>query len=169
MEFHASIVGLPRSRTFWFSQLLTFAPYYCFHDWHSYRKATPANRILLNSSCSPWNKQTGKLVIIERDVNEALESFKRYADPSVVFDEGMLLDQFAIGQECLDALEGMRVKFHQVDKCLPQILTYINVNLPQSYVRHMARHVLNSPDNGEALHADEYKWSDDDGERSLNM
>jgi hypothetical protein len=148
MNFEATIVGMPRSRTFWFAELLTFGEYHCFHDFHAYKYPIPIRKRLLNSSFTSWLPHTGKIVVIERDRVEAEESFLNFvieADPRLTA---------SIFDACEESLKGytdcLRIHYNDVSDSLPEILEYIGVSLPQSRIDEYMNKTLNSPDTSES-------------------
>lgn len=147
MNFQFSIVGLPRSRTYWFSKLLTFGGYHCFHDFHAYKYRVPLRKALGNASFTPWQRHTGKVVIIERDRIEAEVSFLNYVDEP---DEELTGNIFNAAEKAMEGLEGLRVKYEDVDKRLDEILAYIGVSIPQSRIDEFKLTTLNSPDTSES-------------------
>ncbi len=145
MNFEFSIVGLPRSRTFWFSELLTYGDVHCFHDYHAYRYKIPKRKRLGNASFTPWQRHTGKIVIIERDRIDAEVSFLNYIDEPSGY-EGEIFDKAEI---FLRDLEGLRVPYEKINENIVKILDYIGVDIPMGRIEEYLSKSLNSPDTSE--------------------
>jgi hypothetical protein len=145
VNFDFSIVGMPRSRTFWFSELLTYGGVHCFHDYHAYKYRDPLRKRIGNASFTPWQRHTGKIVIIERDRIEAEVSFLNFIDePSG--REGEIFDK---AEAALSDLDGLRVKYNDINARLVEILNYINVDIPMGRVEEYTKRSLNSLDTSQ--------------------
>jgi len=146
MNFEFSIVGMPRSRTFWFSELLTHGGVHCFHDYHAYKYKVPLRKRIGNASFTPWQRHTGKIVIIERDRIDAEVSFLNFIDePSGL--EGDIFDKAEIA---LAELEGLRVNYGEINARIIEILNYIGVDIPMGRVEEYLNKELHSSDTSEA-------------------
>jgi len=126
--FHATIIGLPRSRTFWFSHFLTHGDYHCFHDYESYIYPEVKGKILLNSTPNALSKPVGNTVIIERDWREAMRSMQRFL--VLPYNVQDLANCYMKMAEHLETLEGYRVKYEDINTRLPQILKHLDVQIP---------------------------------------
>ena len=146
MNFEFSIVGMPRSRTFWFSELLTYGNIHCFHDYHAYKYKIPLRKRLGNASFTPWQNHTGKIVIIERDRIDAEVSFLNYIDEPSGY-EAEIFDKAEI---FLKEMEGLRVNYDDIDARLIEILHYIGVDIPMGRIEEYLSINLNSPDTCES-------------------
>jgi hypothetical protein len=146
MNFDFSIVGLPRSRTFWFSELLTHGGVHCFHDFHAYKYKIPLRKRLGNASFTPWQRHSGKVVIIERDRIDAEVSFLNFID-NPTGREGEIFDKAEIA---LKELEGLRVNYDEIDSRLIEILNYIGVDIPMGRIEEYLSTNLNSSDTSES-------------------
>jgi len=145
--FEGTIVGLPRSRTFWFSQLLTQGNNYCFHCYPIYDKTIPEGKRLFNSTCYPYDGIAGKLVIIERPVPEAVDSFMKYAQNAPKnFDKKLYRAAVGISKELRQA-RGLHIKYNEINERLPDILDYLDVSLPDEWITHCLNTNMQSPDN----------------------
>ena len=145
MNFDFTIVGLPRSRTYWFSKLLTYGDVHCFHDYDAYKYKVPMRKRLGNASFTPWLKHTGRLVIIERDRIEAEVSFLNYVDEpsgheSAIFDKA---------EDALHNLTGLRVRYEDINARIFDILEYIGVDIPIERLESFIDKELNSPDTSQ--------------------
>jgi hypothetical protein len=147
MNFQFSIVGLPRSRTYWFSKLLSSEGVHCFHDFHAYKYKIPMRKILGNSSFTPWQKHTGKIVIIERDRIDAEVSFLNYVDNPDALLTGKIFDK---AEESLAKLEGLRVPYDRINERLIEIINYIGVDVPMDRIERYIDKELHSPDTSES-------------------
>lgn len=146
MNFEFTIVGLPRSRTYWFSQILTHGDVHCFHDFHAYRYKIPLRKRLGNASFTPWQEHTGKIVIIERDRVDAEVSFLNYIDHPVGNEEAI----FDKAESSLSELKGLRIPFDRINERLVEILNYIDVDIPMGRIEEFLSMELNSPDTTES-------------------
>jgi hypothetical protein len=145
MNFDFTIVGLPRSRTYWFSELLTYGDVHCFHDFDAYKYKVPLRKRLGNSSFTPWRKHTGKMVIIERDRIDAEVSYLNFVDEPLGI-EGEMFDKAEV---FLNDLEGMRVPYDKINERIVEILNYIGVDIPMGRIEEFLGRELNSPDTSE--------------------
>lgn len=166
MEFEGSIVGLPRSRTYWFSRLLTHGDIHCFHDYHSYEYDIPPDKRLFNSSCSPWNKQTGRLVIVHRDRDEAEASFKQFQNDTIPDIE--VTRAFNLGAAILPKWSGLHVAYNDINDRIYEILLHIGVSFPSWWVDSMLTHNLQSTDNGVLPHKVRYRRPEN-AQRSFDL
>jgi hypothetical protein len=145
--FEATIIGLPRSRTFWFSQLLTHGDSKCFHCYPMYDNEIPEGKRLFNSTCHPYEGIEGKLVIIERPVPEAYESFMKFAhNMPKNFDKRYyraIVRQFHF----LQSLKGLHVKYDQINDRIDEILAYIGVDLPKEWIEQCLNTNMQTGDN----------------------
>jgi hypothetical protein len=146
MGFEASVIGLPRSRTFWFSRLLTMEGLHCYHDYHSYRYSKVKAGRVFNSSCAPWYPHTGKKVIIHRPRAEAEASFLAYTNrvPAEVVKQA-----FDLGERKLDRWEGLHVAYADINDRIVDILQYLDVKMSEERVQDFIGRNLQSSDNGE--------------------
>jgi hypothetical protein len=145
VNFQFSIVGLPRSRTYWFSRLLTYGNVHCFHDFHAYKYKVPLRKRLGNASFTPWQRHTGKVVIIERDRIDAEVSFLNYVEkPSG--REGEIFDKAELA---MGHLEGLRVKYEDINTRIYEILDYIGVTIPFDRVIEFLDKEMHSPDTSQ--------------------
>ena len=116
-----AITGLPRSRTAWFSAYFTASGFLCAHEGMNGCKSIAEYQNKMEAfegnsdSGIPLYPFEGKTVIIERDKEEVKESLLRY------FDDVSTLDLL---QERLDKLDGLRVKFEDVNDRLQEIHEY---------------------------------------------
>jgi hypothetical protein len=146
MNFQYSIVGLPRSRTYWFSQLLTFGDNHCFHDFHAYSYKIPKRKNLGNCSFTPWQKHTGKVIIIERDRVDAEVSFLNFIDkPDIELTEKI----FDKAEESLTELEGLRIPFDRINERIFDIINYIGIDVPMDRIEKFLDMKLESDDTSE--------------------
>jgi hypothetical protein len=144
--FQGTVVGLPRSRTYWFSQLLTYGDNHCFHCYPIYDKEVPEGKVLFNSTCYPYEGIEGKLVIIERDVPEAVSSFMKFAENTPKhFDKKLHRYAVRMSRELRQA-KGLHIKYNEINERLPEILDYLNVNLPDEWVAKCLDTNMQSPD-----------------------
>jgi hypothetical protein len=145
MNFEFSIVGMPRSRTYWFSELLTHGDVHCFHDYHAYKYSIPLRKRLGNSSFTPWQRHTGKVVIIERDRIDAETSFLNFVEKPTGREE-MIFDR---AEDALGHLEGLRVPYTEIDSRIIEILNYIGVDIPLGRIEEYLGRELHSPDTSQ--------------------
>jgi hypothetical protein len=142
MRFDFTIVGLPRSRTYWFSRLLTYGNVHCFHDYHAYKYKVPLRKRLGNASFTPWQEHSGRIVIIERDRIEAEVSFLNYIDEPIGF-ESQIFDK---AEDHLSQLTGLRVRYEDINARIFDILDYIGVDIPIERLEEFIDKELHSPD-----------------------
>lgn len=143
MQFQGIITGYPRSRTYWFSKLLSFGEYHCFHDYWAYYYDIPKGKILLNSSCWPAFITTDRVVIIERDKEEAKASFLRFVqEPFPMADQ--VFDHI---EKTLETVQGLRVPYNRVDEEMDKILDWLGITLPDGRLEEYTGMNLQSPDN----------------------
>ena len=119
---------------------------HCFHDYHAYNYKTPLRKRLGNASFTPWQKHTGKIVIIERDRIDAEVSFLNYIDEpsgheSAIFDKA---------EDHLQKLDGLRVRYEDINARIFDILEYIGVDIPIERLSEFIDKPLNSPDTHES-------------------
>ena len=145
----STLVGLPRSRTYWFSQLLTYQDYHCFHCYPYYKVEVPEGKILLNSTCVPYSGIGGDPVIIERDLEESVDSFLKFikVPMSQLAIESMYTHTMAALDE-LRAKPHLDVKYEDIDDRLEEILAYMGVELPASRVLEFQKINLQTSDDG---------------------
>jgi hypothetical protein len=148
MNFIATIVGMPRSRTYWFSKLLTEGDVHCFHDYHAYNYPIPLRKHLFNSSFTPWLPHTGKIVVIERDRREAQESFLNFVENPDYRHIESIFDACETSLKDMDA--GLRIDYNDVNERLPEIIDYIGLECDQSRMDEYKDKKLNSPDTSES-------------------
>jgi hypothetical protein len=148
MKFEATIVGLPRSRTYWFSRLLSHGDAHCFHEFDNYKYPIPIRKRLFNSSFTPWLPHEGKILVIERDRAEAQASFLKFvAKPDLMLVESI----FDAGELSLDIMDaGLRIDYNDVNGRLPEILDYMGIDLPEHRISSFLNKELNSPDTSES-------------------
>jgi hypothetical protein len=145
--FEGTIVGLPRSRTFWFSQLLTYGDNFCYHCYPIYDKTIPEGKRLFNSTCYPYEGISGKLVIIERPVPEAVDSFMKFAlNTPKNFEKKLHRYAVNMSRELRQA-RGLHIKYNEINERLPEILDYLDVNLPDEWVDKCLKMNMQTPDN----------------------
>ena len=145
MKFKAAVIGYPRSRTYWFSRLLTDGDYHCFHDYWAYHYPVPMDKIYLNASCFPMSTgEEQKYVIIERDKEESKEAFKRFAQIPVP-DIDLVYDAL---EESLAAKQGLRIRYNEIDSRIEEILDYMEVKLHPDRIKVYKDINLQSRDNG---------------------
>lgn len=145
----SSIVGLPRSRTYWFSQLLTTGQYHCFHCYPYYDLAVPEDKILLNSTCAPFSGVGGDPVVIERDLEDSMDSFFRYA--KIEIDRDHLRQLYKVTEDALNEVrrgKHLVVKYEDINDRLPEILDYMGVDIPEERIIEYIGLNLQSPDDG---------------------
>jgi len=142
MNFEFSIVGMPRSRTYWFSRLLTYGDVHCFHDFHAYKYKIPMRKRLGNASFTPWQRHTGKIVIIERDRVDAEVSYLNFIDEPTG-REGKIFDAC---EDSIAQLEGLRINYDDINANIIHILNYIGVDIPMGRIDDYVEKALNSPD-----------------------
>lgn len=146
MNFEFTIVGMPRSRTYWFSRLLTYGDVHCFHDFHAYKYKIPLRKRLGNASFTPWREHTGKLVIIERDRIDAEVSYLNYVDEPTGMEGGI----FDKCETALSELEGLRIPYDKINERISEILDYIGVDVSQDRIDYFVDNNCQSPDTSEA-------------------
>ena len=133
-----AITGLPRSRTAWFAAYFTACGYKCAHEGMNgcgsikeYEKEMES--FDGNSDCGiaflPFD---GNTVIIERDKNEVKRSLSRFFDDTDVID---------LSQERLDKLDGLRVKFKDIDDKLQEIHEYCVGNTYDPYIAKLFKNM----------------------------
>ncbi len=142
MNFEFTIVGMPRSRTYWFSRLLTYGDVHCFHDFHAYLYKIPKRKRLGNASFTPWQRHSGKIVIIERDRIDAEVSYLNFIDQPT----GREAKIFDACETALAELEGLRIHYNDINANIIHILNYIGVDIPMGRVEEYLDKTLNSPD-----------------------
>ena len=144
------IIGLPRSRTCWLANFFTYGNSFCYHELSKicYSKPEKFNLlvdtiknneaefvgisdsglpIMLDSLMIKFPK--AKIVVIERDKNEVVESLKSFLPKNRLykFDKTMLIDDMA---DCINILKGrhkcMTVSFNSLDdkKVVKQMWEY---------------------------------------------
>ena len=147
-----SIVGLARSRTYWFSELLTYGSYHCFHCHPYYGEDIPEDKILLNSTCVPSDHHTGRVVVIERELEDSMNSFLKYikAPLSQEVFNAMYINSLVSLEEAKKVAQ-LVVKYEDIDDKIWDILDCLNVTLPESWVRMMINTPLQSPDDGSSI------------------
>ncbi len=146
-KFHATIVGLPRSRTFWFSELLTHGDYHCFHDYHSYRYPPIEGKILLNSTPNPLTPIEGNTVVIIRDMKAAERSLLRFLEDP---DEEFIREAIELVASRLHLIDGYRVRYEDINTNLPQILKHLDVEIPITRAKEFVAYNRQSKDTCEA-------------------
>jgi len=130
----STIIGLPRSRTFWFSQLLTHGDNHCFHCYPMYGDAIPIDKRLFNSTCHPSEGIIGKLVVIERPVPEAFESFMAFGQNLPKNFDRRYYRALVRQHKFIRSLSGFHVKYAEINDRLDEILAYIGVTLPKRWI-----------------------------------
>jgi hypothetical protein len=143
----ATIIGLPRSRTFWFSQLLTHGDNHCFHCFPVYDSDAPKGKRLFNSTCYPYDGISGKLVIIERSVCDAHESFMRFGN-NIPKGFGKKYHRALVNQfRFLQSLKGLHVKYDEINDRIGEILAYLGVTLPIEWIQQCLSTNMQTSDN----------------------
>ena len=128
------ITGLPRSRTAWFSAYFTACGYKCAHEgMRDCQSIIGYNKKMLdydgNSDCGiALYPTTEKIVIIERDKDDVKKSLRKYFKNIGIVD--LLHDK-------LKRLNGLRVKFDDIDIRLQEIHEYCVGNTYDSEVADM--------------------------------
>ena len=144
-----TIVGLPRSRTYWFSKLLTYNEYHCFHCYPHYDEDVPSGKMLFNSTCIPFSGIGGDLIIVERDFRESVDSFINFIQTPISVKEVENLYQHTYRElERLKSLPHMLIKYEDVDSRIYEILGRLGVDMPDSRVLEFINTNYQSPDNG---------------------
>jgi len=123
------VIGLPRSRTAWLANFLTYEDNFCYHEGidgcsslEEYKKKLGKNKgdsstglMLLDMNKEFPN--TPK-VIIESDVEKSIEFTKEKYGVYIP-------DYFYMIEEKLKSIQGLRVKFEDIDKSLDKIWEYL--------------------------------------------
>lgn len=148
MNFAGTIVGLPRSRTFWFSELLTYGDAHCFHDFHAYKYPVPIRKRLFNASFTPWIPHTGNIVVIERDRAEAEESFINYLDSPDTVPVSAIFDA---AESHLKMIDGLRIDYNDINGRILEILQHLGIDLPMGRIEEYLSINLNSSDTSEEM------------------
>ena len=113
----------------------------------------PLRKRLGNASFTPWQRHTGKVVIIERDRIDAEVSFLNFID-NPTGREGEIFDK---AEMALDQLEGLRIPYDKINENIVKILEYIGVDIPMGRIEEYLSKSLNSSDTGEAKSKAKYK------------
>ena len=117
------VVGLPRSRTAWFSVFLSHDGRYCHHEGLNGCKSVQEYRDKIggdgdsSTGLMLFDSLNAPTVIIERDLAPVRDYCKR------VFGSGG--DELDFLKARLDGLEGLRVPFGQIDDRLGEIWEYL--------------------------------------------
>ena len=123
------VIGLPRSRTAWLANFLTYNNHYCFHEgidgcnniYDYIEKLGDSNGDASTGlMLFDMNKQfpESPKVIIESDIKKAIDySYKTYG----YFDSKYVYDL----QDRLNQIDGLRIKFDDIDDRLEEIWDYL--------------------------------------------
>lgn len=145
------ITGFPRSRTKWFSEYFSGLPgVYCYHeamngchsrdDFHARMRAFPVDYIGNSDSGLMYSGFQQEYmgcptVIIERDIDEVYDSLCRLFGPKMVH-EANHMDSLQDQKARLDKLDGLRVKFEDIDRRLEEIHDHcVQVPFNEVYAR----------------------------------
>lgn len=153
------VTGLPRSRTYWFSQYLGGIPGVCaYHEalngclskGHFYglmERKDYAHVIDCDSGLvvSDYDKKwpDAPVVVIRRDPDEVFDSLCRffeeqgYPHPNYEF----LMAQ----EEAIEATQGLHVAFAEINCHLPAIHEHLGIPYDAEYAESMTEQVLNMP------------------------
>lgn len=159
MKVEGTVVGLPRSRTFWFSQLLTYGTYFCYHDYYSYKYPEPPDgKFIYNSTPNPYTPMDGKVVIIERDWFEAEDAFYRFIGRVAPIGYRGLFEDWLL---LLKKKQGLHVSYEDIDERIDEILAYLEIDLPRAWIDYLTTKNLQSTDDG--TQPPEYPYINDFG------
>jgi len=121
------ILGLPRSRTAWLANFLTYDGLYCHHE--GVNHCTTMDEYWRKLGDDGDSTTVGNLlkvheidcpkIIIDRDISHAIEfSIKNYGKSPTQFLEEC--------KDYLDRLDGLHVKYEEIDKYLELIWSYLS-------------------------------------------
>ena len=132
------VTGLPRSRTAWFSAYLTTGDVLCYHEaaYNEYDMEAPGYAHVGTAEsgyvlAADWVASLGdhKLVIIHRDAQDVIDSLDQLQDARA-HGIGWMVTAMATQ---LTQLEGLHVKFDEINDQLPEI--HEHLGLPYSQDR----------------------------------
>lgn len=122
------VIGLPRSRTAWLANFLTYDDHFCSHEGINGCRSIEEFTTKLGSdgdsgtSMMVFDMNTlfpdAPIVIIERNVKHAIE----YAQKEFGFYEP---DIFYRAKEKLDKIDGLRIQYDDIDNRLPEIWDHL--------------------------------------------
>ncbi len=122
------IVGLPRSRTAWFSAYFSACGYLCIHETIKYCDSLEDYKNLINlygcdsSSAGMLCPEIfDRIVIIERDISEVFESLLYQSDQ---YDKKKLLNVLITLKEKMDLMIGLRIPYNDINNRLQEIHEY---------------------------------------------
>lgn len=145
------VTGLPRSRTAWLANLLSYGDKsFCFHEAVRRAKDTQdmfglyeslPHELVGDSSCGlllNWKEVSeqhpgAKWVIIVREPQQVLESCRR-AFPWLRVNADTIREMNQRLHEALRGLAGRNllvVEFQQLDQCIPDLLSHIGLSIPR--------------------------------------
>lgn len=125
------LVGLPRSRTAWFSALFTTGCTVCHHDYFTYN---PGNILLDDefigtASPNPMHGVTYKdgsaIVKIERPIEEVYESSLAFIEPQGDEFNNMYWAALKIAQRALQELPGPMYNYYEIDDYIEEIWDHL--------------------------------------------
>jgi len=127
------ITGLPRSRTAWLAAFMSSLDgVLCYHerlkdcaDIEEYWRAMSVKgyEFVGNADCGipmVTGSSHSKVVIIERDPDEVIDSLSRLFGDSFMFIPELVME----AKRALDKMKGMRVDYRQIDNALNDIVRY---------------------------------------------
>ena len=123
------VIGLPRSRTAWLANFLTYDNHFCFHEGldncatvEEYKQKLGQNKgdsstglmlLDMNNEFPDAPK-----VIIENDMSKAIDySYKTYGYYDPAYIQGL--------NTKLLAIDGLHINYHEIDQSLKQIWDYL--------------------------------------------
>ena len=144
------ITGLPRSRTAWLANFLTYGDSICLHmpEYVKYERIVKFDRYKYTGISCPVTSidlypSFQKKLINERDIDEVIP----WAEDHLGRSTSVLIE----AQKKLDTLSGLRVRYEDIDKNLMNIWDYLIPEVPYNFDRERLLTSLNIQVTNERL------------------
>lgn len=153
------ILGLPRSRTLWFSQLFTFDDIECKHEYfskHEKRDLIPGVRGYSDTNpliATDMDYGDSPVLIIERDIDDVIDSVSKAFDKpeGIVCWHGAIaryIDTYKYALDSVMPKNCLRVDFESINDSLPEIWKFLLPDIPVDTARiEMAKNKIIKTNN----------------------
>lgn len=123
------VLGLPRSRTAWLANFLTYDGLFCYHEGLNGCNSIgdyvdkigtngDSNTGLMFFDFEPYFKDS-KIIVIDSDIDKSIKFAKK------VFKED-ISDAMAIAKASLDKIKGLHIKYEEINDRLDAIWSYVS-------------------------------------------
>lgn len=138
------VIGLPRSRTTWFSALLSFGGFPCVHDWFSFNKEPHPEYNAYSDTLLHKHTEGSRTLVIHRPIKEVYNSLlDNFTFPEFVTEKDLIkpLEQQA---EKMKLIVGMHVNYNELDDKLGEAWEYLTGEAPNNrYMKQMQSYRIN--------------------------